>query len=489
VKTADACTGQVLAAQATCGVHAAFAPTSTGQKTASLSATATEGGAASATLTGTGVAPANLNIAPASRNFANVPLGQQSAAQVFTVTNNGGAPSGNITMKIVSGSNSDFSWTNDLCSGTTLAAGASCTLSVSFKPTTYGAQSATLSASATPGGTASANLTGNTPDAFVSTTGDDTKDGLTPTTAVRTITKGVAIAQEYWTVHVQNGLYGTGETYPIGVSKNVTVLGDTSLPNKPKLSPDPASPATIIALNAQGAALLGMEIAGSTSVTGSYTKLVSIGGSGTKIEYSVLGCSVAKCVAVSISGSGSVTVNANTIQLGAADTVGIEAGTGPGAVTITGGSVTCTGSPITNAVGVLIHGPATVTGVTVSECGAGLVADKFAELTMRGCNILDSVVAGVVVEISDMPPFVPPDLGTSLSAGNNTIRATGVPLTSVGLRVKTGVLVSAAGNTWRASTQGSDTSGHYATKLINGPVAGGAGDNYDIDLAAGAIQF
>jgi hypothetical protein len=81
----------------------------------------------------------------------------------FVVTNSGGVASGTITVALSGTNMSDFSLGMDGCTGTTLAAGANCTVNAHFSPsaTSTGPESATLMATAAPGGSASANLTAN----------------------------------------------------------------------------------------------------------------------------------------------------------------------------------------------------------------------------------------------------------------------------------------------------------------------------------------
>jgi hypothetical protein len=87
-------------------------------------------------------APApGATVAPASLNFGNVGVGVTSAAQTVTLTNSGTAAL-TIGGIAISGS-SDFSIGANTCSGT-LAAGASCTTRVTFRPSVVGARTATL---------------------------------------------------------------------------------------------------------------------------------------------------------------------------------------------------------------------------------------------------------------------------------------------------------------------------------------------------------
>ena len=92
------------------------------------------------------IAPsAGANLNPTSVSFGNQNVGAKSAAQTVTLTNNGSLAL-SISSIALSGTNaSDFAQTNTCPSGSsTLAAGSSCTISVTFTPGANGARSATL---------------------------------------------------------------------------------------------------------------------------------------------------------------------------------------------------------------------------------------------------------------------------------------------------------------------------------------------------------
>ena len=107
-------------------------------------------------LTGVGAA---LSISPGSLAFPNEPVGTASAAQVIALANKAATPI-NLWQTAIGGPNAgDFLKTTN-CSGT-LAAGASCTVSVTFKPTAAGARKATVWVSNDGGGSPqSATLSG-----------------------------------------------------------------------------------------------------------------------------------------------------------------------------------------------------------------------------------------------------------------------------------------------------------------------------------------
>jgi hypothetical protein len=153
----NACTGS-LAAGATCLIGLRFAPTSTGSKAATVSATASPGGTASAALSGTGITAALLALSPTSWDFGSVAPGS-SASNTFTLTNTGQQTSGLATFSLSGSNASEFSTTNNTCT-TGLAQGQSCTVDVRFNPTAGGSKNASLDATATPGGAATASLTG-----------------------------------------------------------------------------------------------------------------------------------------------------------------------------------------------------------------------------------------------------------------------------------------------------------------------------------------
>ncbi|MCC6194093.1 MAG: choice-of-anchor D domain-containing protein, partial [Burkholderiales bacterium] len=95
-------------------------------------------------LSGTGVsAPAaSLTASPTSHTFGNVTVGQSSAARTITVTNGGAAAAGALAMS--NGNAAEFVVSANTC-GSSLAAGASCSLGVTYAPNGTGADSANLS--------------------------------------------------------------------------------------------------------------------------------------------------------------------------------------------------------------------------------------------------------------------------------------------------------------------------------------------------------
>jgi hypothetical protein len=153
------CAGAPLPGGATCNIVVRFNAASAGAKTASLDITAGALTAASA-LTATGLTPGSLSIAPSMHAFGTSPVGTTVAAQTFTVTNPGGTSTGALTVAIAGANPADFVITSDGCSGAPLGPAGTCTVAVEFNPIMAGMRSASLRVVGTPGGMATANLTG-----------------------------------------------------------------------------------------------------------------------------------------------------------------------------------------------------------------------------------------------------------------------------------------------------------------------------------------
>nr|WP_255604260.1 choice-of-anchor D domain-containing protein [Oscillochloris sp. ZM17-4] len=132
--------GATLAAGASCTISVTFTPTTTGSRSSALTITNdATGSPQSVTLGGTGIAPAVI-ISGSSLSFGGVRVGSISTKQV-TLTNSGSDTLG-ISGIVASG---DFAHATTC--GATLAAGASCTISVTFTPTTAGSRSGALTIS------------------------------------------------------------------------------------------------------------------------------------------------------------------------------------------------------------------------------------------------------------------------------------------------------------------------------------------------------
>ncbi|SNS31770.1 Transmembrane protein 131-like [Granulicella rosea] len=131
--------GASLNAHSTCVIAVSFVPKSVGAQTGVLTV-ADQFRSQSVALSGAGLAPAGVSLSPVSGlTFANTPVGQTSAVQTVTLTNNGGVALA-ISGVAVTG---DFVSSASTC-GSSLAAGAACALQVAFSPTVAGPRTGTL---------------------------------------------------------------------------------------------------------------------------------------------------------------------------------------------------------------------------------------------------------------------------------------------------------------------------------------------------------
>ncbi|MGH6656833.1 MAG: choice-of-anchor D domain-containing protein, partial [Actinocrinis sp.] len=129
--------GSSIPANGSCAVNVTFKPTAAGARSGTLTVNA--GGVTNTvTLSGTGTAPGPvLNANPASLSFPGTVVGATASAQTVTVTNSG-TTTATVSGVTVTG---DYSQTDNCAS---IAVGASCAVTVSFKPTAGGARTGTL---------------------------------------------------------------------------------------------------------------------------------------------------------------------------------------------------------------------------------------------------------------------------------------------------------------------------------------------------------
>ncbi|MBA2286472.1 MAG: choice-of-anchor D domain-containing protein [Ktedonobacteraceae bacterium] len=136
-----------LAPGAACTITVTFAPTANGSRAASVVVTDdAPNSPQSASLSGTGTTPvARVSLSPANLDFGSQNVNSTSTARTIKVTDSGGAPL-TISAIALTGTNAgDFNQTNNCPqSPSTLAPGASCTITVTFTPTANGSRSASI---------------------------------------------------------------------------------------------------------------------------------------------------------------------------------------------------------------------------------------------------------------------------------------------------------------------------------------------------------
>jgi Abnormal spindle-like microcephaly-assoc'd, ASPM-SPD-2-Hydin/Glycosyl hydrolases family 39 len=142
--------GSSLGAGASCTANIIFTPTVSGTRTATLNFNDSDGTSPQkVSLSGLGTGGAGVvSISPTSFSFGSVNVGSTSGSQTATLKN-GSSASITINSIATTGTNhGDFLIASKTC-GSSLAAGASCTISVTFKPAASGPRAGTLTVSDT----------------------------------------------------------------------------------------------------------------------------------------------------------------------------------------------------------------------------------------------------------------------------------------------------------------------------------------------------
>jgi len=135
--------GSSLSAGASCNVAVTFRPMSTHTCADAAYLTVIDngsGGAQTVKLSGAGTV---MTLSAKSLNFGNQAVDTTSAAKMITLTNHATNRAVSIAAISIAGLNSPAFAQTNTC-GTSLAAGASCTLSVTFTPHGKGSRTATL---------------------------------------------------------------------------------------------------------------------------------------------------------------------------------------------------------------------------------------------------------------------------------------------------------------------------------------------------------
>ena len=200
----NSCSGSIpFGATNTCTLSVTFKPTVVGAETATLRLTDSDSTSPqNIALTGTGANPTPaVGLAPTSLTFGSQLLNTTSAAQTVTLTNTGTGP---LTIVSIAASG-DFAASPGATPcpitppATPLAAGASCTISVTFMPTATGARTGTL--------TITDNATGSPHTVGLTGTGTNTPPDFTLSAAPTTVTvaQGAASTPVTITVNPTNG--------------------------------------------------------------------------------------------------------------------------------------------------------------------------------------------------------------------------------------------------------------------------------------------
>jgi hypothetical protein len=266
--------GTSLAAGAQCTESITFAPTA-GQAY-SGTFTATNGSVASSTsLQGTGQ-QVILGVSPASLSFGGVLVGSSSTAQSFTLTNTGNVAATGLTLTAPSG------YSESTTCGSTLAAGGTCTGTITFSPTTAGAGNSQVSIT-------SSNATGTN----VAVTGT----GTTAVLSANALSFGTVNDYSTTTQSLTVNNSGTGTATPTFSSSSnaFSVSGCTSIP-------------------AGGSCTASVTL--TTTSAGSYTSTLTInGGTGGAVTTNLSGTSQKVIQSFTATGAATWTVPARVSQV------------------------------------------------------------------------------------------------------------------------------------------------------------------------------
>ncbi|MNR71335.1 hypothetical protein D3C71_19500 [compost metagenome] len=207
-EVASACAAPVAPGQ-TCAVDAVFKPATPGAKTASIRVQ-TDSKTMTVALTGRGVQAVGALVPATSADFGDVSVGT-SVSRHFTFTNSGDAPASDVQVALTS--TPGLSIASNTCA-TTVVAGASCSISVTYAPTSGSALSgASLSvAGKFVGSPASLALSGSaqlpsaawssTPAEVVALTDTDRNFGV--------LAPGSTAARSFYLLNVSKGSLGVG---------------------------------------------------------------------------------------------------------------------------------------------------------------------------------------------------------------------------------------------------------------------------------------
>jgi len=237
--------GSSVAAGSNCTISVTFTPAASGSRTASVSITDNASGSPQAvSLSGTGTATV-VSLSATSLAFANQSVGTTSTAQTLTLSNTGNAAL-SITSVALTGTNaSDFAQSNTC--GSSLAAGANCTIVVMFTPSVAGTEAASLSiADNCSGSPQTVSLSGaGTHDVILSWTASTTA-GVVGYNVYRGTTSGGPYPTELNSAPI-NGTTYTDETVQAGqtyyyvvtavASNDVTQSADSNQVSAPVPSP------------------------------------------------------------------------------------------------------------------------------------------------------------------------------------------------------------------------------------------------------------
>jgi sugar lactone lactonase YvrE len=403
---------------------------------------------------------AYVSLSPTSLSFGNQTVGTTSAAQTATLTNTGSAT---LTINSI-GASGDFSETTEC--GSSVPAGGSCTISVTFTPTAAGTRTGTL--------TVSDNAPGSPQTVSLSGTGigPPTLTSISPNSGAQ----GTAVA-----VTLTGTSFISGATVSInnaGVTvSNVSVVSSTQISATFTI----AATATVGAANVTVTTSAGTSNAVTFTITSPAPTLTSIspnsGAQGTAVTVTLTGTNFISGATVGISNAGVAVSNVTVVsatQITATFTIASNATTGAANVTVTtsGGTsnavtftITAAAPTLTSispnsgaqgtAVPVTLTGTGFISGATVSISNAGVAVSNVsvvsatqitatftiaATATLGAANVTVTTSGGTSNAVTFTITAAAPTL-TTISP-NSGVQGTAVPVTLTGTNFTSGATVS-----------------------------------------------
>ncbi|MGA3327934.1 MAG: choice-of-anchor D domain-containing protein [Terriglobia bacterium] len=336
-KSVDTCTGASVAPNGTCTVKVTFTPTATGSRSASLIFTDNSNGVAGNTqtvsLTGTGTAPL-ASVSPGSLTFGYQNLGSTSASQPVTLTNGGTAA---LTIASTTPSTNFGTTTGTSACGSSLAAGSSCKIYVTFSP----------ASTATPG----------------------------PLTGTLTITDNAnAVTGSAQTV----SLTGTAVTFPVaGVSPSSLIMGSHNVGT--------TTSTTVTLSNTGTGALFIANLATNNANFGVGTGTAACGStlaaSGSCYIYVIF----SPTASGTLTGTLTITDNNNGVA-GSTQTVSLS---GTGSVPVIGSAAVCLTPASLTFPARPVNTPSAPQTVTLSNCGGTASTLTLTSFYVNGTNYID----------------------------------------------------------------------------------------------------
>ena len=479
-----------LAGGAGCTMSITFTPQSSGNSSGTISITDNASGSPqSVSLSGTGLTPAAVSLSPSSVSFST-PLGTSSASQAITVTNTGGAALGISSIA----ANYPFEIMTSTCTGN-LAAGASCSVNISFTPQTSssvtGAFTITDNASGSP---QSVPLTGTTPAAVALSPSSLTfsSQAIGTTSAAQTVTLTNTGGTSLSTSSIAT-------SQPFAETNNcpVSLVGGASCSISVTFTPHAsgiASGAVTISDNAAGSPQ-------SVTLTGTTPAIASLSPSSLTFPATVIGSTATQTVTLTNKGGANMNITnltyANPFSVSSENCLGTLAGgascqitvaftptaSGPasGVLQITD---TATGSPQ----GVSLSGtgiaPAAVSLNTSSlSFGPQLVATTSAAQTVTLTNTGSASLS--ISSIATSQPFAETNnCPASLAGGAScTISVTFTPQASGAVNGAVTINDSAAGSPHTVSLSGNGLDFSVSVTPASVTITSGAHANYTVTVS------